>query len=292
MSSRSPRISVIVPAYNEANYLSRCLSSLKRQRTKTPYEIIVVDNNSTDSTAKIAKRFGVRVVNEKIPGVCAARQRGLKNAKGSIIVSTDADANFPIDWLTRIETVLTSDQAVVGVGGAIRYVDAPRWAPFWTGGLFGASYLSYRIFSQPFYISACNLAFKRSAFHGYNLKLNQGGDELEVLRQLRQRGTVVFDLNNVVETSSRRLKKGFVYNVFITFFLYYLLGYSLSQITKRRILASYPAIRTIPTAPQISPLYLGILTAMCSLVLIRLGRTGHLHLPHTPGLHLPRRVTT
>ena len=56
------RFSVVVPAYNEAAYLGRALDSLQHQDYDGTYEIIVVDNNSTDSTADIAARYGVRVV--------------------------------------------------------------------------------------------------------------------------------------------------------------------------------------------------------------------------------------
>ena len=70
------RFSVVVPAYNEAAYIGRALDSLQHQDFDGTYEIIVVDNNSTDSTADVAARYGVRVVSEPQQGVCAARQRG------------------------------------------------------------------------------------------------------------------------------------------------------------------------------------------------------------------------
>ena len=60
-------ISVVIPAYNEENYLDRCLRSLREQRYPTSqFEVIVVDNASTDATAEIARRFGARVVSEPV----------------------------------------------------------------------------------------------------------------------------------------------------------------------------------------------------------------------------------
>jgi len=101
------RFSVVVPAYNEAAYLGRALDSLQHQDYGGTYEIIVVDNNSTDSTADIAARHGVRVVREPQQGVCAARQRGADCARGEIIISTDADSepnSFPFTINVPTET--------------------------------------------------------------------------------------------------------------------------------------------------------------------------------------------
>src|SRR5215212_155664 len=75
------RFSVIVPAYNEAAYLGRALDALQHQDYDGKYEIIVVDNNSTDATVAVAARCGVRVVSEPRQGVCAARQRGVDCAQ-------------------------------------------------------------------------------------------------------------------------------------------------------------------------------------------------------------------
>src|SRR4029450_13839495 len=100
------RFSVIVPAYNEAAYLGRALHSLQHQDYDGKYEIIVVDNNSTDDTAAVAARYGVRVVSEAEQGVCAARQRGADCARGAIIVSTDADTTQPEDWLATMHARL------------------------------------------------------------------------------------------------------------------------------------------------------------------------------------------
>lgn len=61
------RLSVVVPAYNEAGYLADSLNSLQHQDFAGTYEVIVVDNNSTDTTATIARHHGARVVHERVP---------------------------------------------------------------------------------------------------------------------------------------------------------------------------------------------------------------------------------
>src|SRR5512140_592392 len=82
-----PRYSVVIPAVDEAVDIGRCLSSLAAQDCRNGYEVIVVDNNSTDQTAEIAREHGARVVFESHPGVCWARQRGTEAARGEIVVS-------------------------------------------------------------------------------------------------------------------------------------------------------------------------------------------------------------
>jgi glycosyltransferase involved in cell wall biosynthesis len=74
------KISVIIPAFNEEKFLGNCLFSLKEQNFKD-FGIIVVDNNSTDKTAEIAKKFGAILVSEKNQGVAFARNRGVQRNK-------------------------------------------------------------------------------------------------------------------------------------------------------------------------------------------------------------------
>ena len=86
---------MVIPAYNEADYLPAALRSLRAQDFPGAVEVIVVDNGSTDGTAVLARRLGARVVEEHAPGVCASRQRGTLAARGEIVVSTDADTVHP-----------------------------------------------------------------------------------------------------------------------------------------------------------------------------------------------------
>ncbi|MFP5282884.1 MAG: glycosyltransferase family 2 protein, partial [Actinomycetes bacterium] len=81
------RLSVVVPAHDEADFLPATLASLARQDFAGGFEVIVVDNASTDDTAAVAARHGARVVTEPRPGVCAARQAGTLAARGDLVVS-------------------------------------------------------------------------------------------------------------------------------------------------------------------------------------------------------------
>jgi glycosyltransferase involved in cell wall biosynthesis len=240
----SYRFSIVVPCYNEADYIEATLDSLKQQKTKASYEVIIVDNNCTDNTVEIAKRYDeVRIVSEKVPGVCAARQAGLQQAAGEIVISTDADTIFNSDWLEKIDNVFKSNSNIVAVGGPCRYYDGPWWGKIYTHFLFGSSYLFCLVRGYPSYVTATNLAFKKEYFNGYDLNLIQGGDELGVLHQLRNEGSIVFSPKNTTYTSGRRLEKGLIYNIFVTFIYYYLAAYYINSIFHRQIIGSAPAFR-------------------------------------------------
>lgn len=239
----APRYSVVIPALNEERYLGACLSSLANQDYPGDFEVIVVDNNSTDRTAAVARDQGATVVFEREPGVCAARQRGTEVARGEIIISTDADTTFDPTWLSNIDRSFTRDPSHVAVAGPCHFVSAPRWGTAYERMLFGLVHLIHRVTGRVMYISATNIAFRKSAWTGYDSRLTQGGDELDLLRQLRIQGTVAFDLRNPTHTSSRRMNQGLIYNVAVTFFFYYFLGYALNRLFGRSILGMYPAFR-------------------------------------------------
>src|SRR5512138_2703715 len=94
--NNTPEISVIVPAWNEEKFIESCLYALQQQKTKAFCEIIVVNNNSSDSTVNIVEKFaGITLLNEPRQGVSFARNTGVKKAQGKIIVFIDADIRFP-----------------------------------------------------------------------------------------------------------------------------------------------------------------------------------------------------
>ena len=96
------KISVVIPAHNEEKHIGKCLESIANQIEK-PSEVIVVDNNCTDKTAEIAKKFGARIIKEKKQGMIFARNAGFNAAKYDIIARTDSDTILPADWTSRIK---------------------------------------------------------------------------------------------------------------------------------------------------------------------------------------------
>jgi glycosyltransferase involved in cell wall biosynthesis len=257
---------VVIPAYNEEAFIARSLESLLSQNFAAPYEIIVVDNNSTDGTARVARSHGVVVVREERQGVCWARQRGTEMATGEIIVSADADTVYERGWLARIDIEFRADGGRVAVVGPFRFVDAPWWGRAWTRVLFGFVRVVSRTTRRVPYVAAANLAFRKKDWPGYNTYATQGGDELDLLRRLQARGTVAFIPDNPVHTSSRRLSRGIIYNALVTLFFYYFLGYTLNRLTRRSLVGMAPAFR--PAAPRKPRRWLQVASLCAYIVLI------------------------
>lgn len=95
-------ISVVIPSFNDADFLERALAALTAQ-TRVPDEVIVVDNASTDTTSLVARTAGALVVFEPIHGIWPAAAAGYDAARGDIIARLDADSVPPPDWVARIE---------------------------------------------------------------------------------------------------------------------------------------------------------------------------------------------
>jgi len=110
--------SIIVPFHNEASRIDRCIRSLLSLDYPTDrFEILMIDNNSTDESAAIVERYPqVRLLRETVQGDFAARNRGLAEARGEIIAFTDSDTAPHPDWLLRIVEVLRDPTIEVIIG--------------------------------------------------------------------------------------------------------------------------------------------------------------------------------
>ncbi len=109
-------ISVIIPAYNAASTIGHCLKALSAQ-TCPPDEVIVVDDGSTDGTARMAKSFGVRVISQPNAGPAAARNRGASVVQGDVLLFTDADCAPLPDWVAQMAAAFVGP-GVAGAKGA------------------------------------------------------------------------------------------------------------------------------------------------------------------------------
>ena len=109
------KISVIIPAYNAARFLPRCLKSVFAQ-TLQPDEVIVVDDGSTDNTATLAAALGARVISQRNGGISAARNTGYQNATGAWIALLDADDLWSPAKLERQVARIRPDTILVYTG--------------------------------------------------------------------------------------------------------------------------------------------------------------------------------
>ncbi|MFQ5886888.1 MAG: glycosyltransferase, partial [Anaerolineae bacterium] len=114
------RASVIVPAHNAAKTIEECLEALHRQSLPGgDYEVIVVDDGSSDSTREKVAEYGAKLLTQDHQGPAVARNLGVAQAQGEIVLFTDADCVPTSDW---IETMLTPfrDDQIVGTKGIYR----------------------------------------------------------------------------------------------------------------------------------------------------------------------------
>lgn len=223
-------ITVIVPAYNEEELIVGCLDSLLNQTlTRDEYEIIVVDNNSTDSTARIALSKGVRVERELRKGYVHAIRRGIEVSQTELIAFTDADCRVPSDWLEKILANFESSTKVVGVGGKLAFYDIP---PF-----FDKTVRSILYFNEA--LPGNNMAVRREALHrigGVDPRINLTVDYWLTLK-LRKVGKLKVDRRLVVNTSGRRLKNAFDSDI------KYFINVMSMQVSSKPVFYDFPDIR-------------------------------------------------
>jgi glycosyltransferase involved in cell wall biosynthesis len=187
--------SVIVPFHNAEKYIERCARALLSQNyPRDRYEILMIDNNSTDSSAEIAASFeGIRVLREPKQGSYAARNRGLAEAQGRIAAFTDPDCVPVNDWLARINAAMTRPEVGLVMGDRQFATDE---------GVLGMlavyeSKLAARVFSEPtmdsYYAYTNNMAVrmpilkKLGGFH----EAERGSDSVFLRAAVREYGTSI-----------------------------------------------------------------------------------------------------
>ncbi len=161
-----PSVAVIIPTKNEAARIATCLQAIRRQTTP-PAEIIVVDGNSTDDTAIIARELGARVVTENYGTRAGACQTGIENTHCEIVAFTDADCIPGDSWLEGLLSSLS--KGVSGAGGRILNEGDGTWQRainLTLGTVMGsANSIQGRTFTvrrRVASISGCNSLYRRS----------------------------------------------------------------------------------------------------------------------------------
>jgi glycosyltransferase involved in cell wall biosynthesis len=188
-----PKASVIVCSYNGAKTLDRCLSSLK-EINYPEYEVILVDDGSTDETQEIAARHPwVKNIRQENKGLSFARNVGAHASSGDVIVYTDSDCMADPDWLYYlIGTLLSGDFA--GVGGPNISPPAENWVQACVAAAPGgpSHVLLTDVVAE--HIPGCNMAFHRWAFDqvgGFDPEYRKAGDDVDFCWRLQQSGGVI-----------------------------------------------------------------------------------------------------
>lgn len=199
------KISVVITAYNEEAYLPRCLRALvASDYPKENFEIIVVDNNSTDKTAQIAKSFAAKVIGEKQQGYVFGLNTGMRAANNEIIAVTDADTAVSKNWLSEITSTFTDERVVAVTGGSNNLSSIPA-VNFLMTSFFTLFLRTVFALGLP-HLSGFNFAVRKEAFlkvGGLDLRFKMAPD-VDLGIRLVKIGRVVYNPKMLVATSPRR----------------------------------------------------------------------------------------
>ncbi len=209
MDNQRLSVSLVIPAYNEERHLRNCLDSVSQQNLK-PDEVIVVDNNSTDSTAAVAKCYAfVKVIKEPRQGRVFARNRGFTAAKGNLIVRVDCDTAMPKDWLEYIVRFYKKpeNQVLAFTGDAnfsnVRFPRAVAWMYH-----FLAFDLNHLLIGHPT-LWGSNMAITKDQWHKVEAlvcKRNDIHEDLDLSIHLHDQGVGIFyDRHCRVQANLRRV---------------------------------------------------------------------------------------
>jgi O-antigen biosynthesis protein len=187
-----PKMSVIVCSYNGARTLRQCLGALVSLDYPS-YEVIVVNDGSTDDTPAIAQDFPVRLINQPNKGLSAARNVGLAASNGNIVAYLDDDA-FPHRYWLRYLAVAFDRSTHVGIGG-------PNLPPAGDG--FVAECVAtapgnplHILLSDEIaeHIPGCNMAYRKEALRaidGFDTRFRAAGDDVDLCWRLQDRGWTI-----------------------------------------------------------------------------------------------------
>lgn len=236
---RACSISVVICSYNRAAYIIAALQSLYDQTLcRTAFEVLVVDNNSTDNTPELAQQFqlqhpdfNLKYLNEQNQGASFARNTGAAMAKGSLLCFMDDDAVAEKDYLQKIVSFFNEHPDATALGGRIipRYIPSkPKWMSYHVSSLVG--HFDYSevatIFKPGKYPLESNMIVKSAPFYeigGFNTALpgvkgtlRIGGEGKDFFLRLQAAGgTVYYDpgviVHHVVEVA--KLTPAYMYRV-------------------------------------------------------------------------------
>ena len=215
-------ICVVITAFNEEKNLPKCLEALTNQNfPKENYDIIVVDNNSTDKTAEIARSFGAEVINERKQGNTFAAKLGMDSATGEIIAMVDADTVVDRNWLFEISKVFRNPKIVAATG--MGYVKSgSKLMDIFEQNFYEYFLKLHYLIGKP-HITGFNLAVRKTAYDkigGINEKFTMSPD-IDLGLRIKKEGKVIFDKNMRALTSLRRWQET-PFDAFTTYFKGYL----------------------------------------------------------------------
>lgn len=210
MPDKSLTLSIIIPVYNEEDYLGKCLDSIAAQTLK-PLEVIVVDNNSTDKTVAIARSYPfVKVLHEPRQGVNYATQTGFNQSSGKIIGRIDADTILNDNWTKQILDDLRKSD-IIATTGPVSYYDMPLPKNnFWFDNLLRM--ITYNFSPKTPFLYGSNMALKQQAWEKVKNDLCDDEDiheDIDIAIHLRRHDLkILYDKKLLSKASGRRYNDG------------------------------------------------------------------------------------
>jgi glycosyltransferase involved in cell wall biosynthesis len=203
-------VSFIIPSRNEEGYIANCINSIKEQKLNNPYEVIVVDNMSTDKTVMIAENLGANTVKEEKLGLAYVRARGLAIAQGDIIFFVDADTILPPKWALKIINYFAKHKDVVGISCGFKFYDGKLHENI--GRFFiqlPNPFFNYilQCLNKPHLFFGQSFALRKSALlraGGIDMNFPFYTEDLAIARRLYTQGKVRYIPSLTVKTSARR----------------------------------------------------------------------------------------
>lgn len=186
------KCSLVIPAYNAECTIAFCLeSALNQSLPGEDYEIIVIDDGSTDTTARIVKNYPIRLIQQQNQGPAIARNKGANEARGDIIVFTDSDCELDFNFLEKIIFPIEKDPEIVGVQGSYKTRQEEFMAQFGQAEIE----LRYKKMAKNKYIDFIGTyaaAYKKDIFQKYG-GFDTGfplasGEDIEFSHRLHQMG--------------------------------------------------------------------------------------------------------
>jgi len=209
----NPKIAIIIPAFNESSLIPRSLASINQiLETNKDTMVLVVDNNSIDETAEIAKFFGAKIIKEPKKGIGEARQSGLEAVPPSVkhILTTDADTVVPLNWLNAHKSSLEHKNTVFTYG-EVNFIPDLQLSSINRFLLFGYTKTANFIHTIKNNFGIVISGGSNSGLNkdialfcgGYNRNLKKGEDT-DIMTRISKYGDTV-KINSPVITSARRI---------------------------------------------------------------------------------------
>lgn len=179
-------VSIIIPAFNEENFINHCLESIVNLHpTNLDKEILVVDNGSSDKTAEICKSYGAIVLTKKDGTIGSLRNYGAKYSKGKFVAFLDADCVVPENWLEKALIYLNGDGRVI-LGFRLSIPEHSNWVAKSWDLLFAKRYFT----GEADWIPSGNMIMTREAFlsiNGFDEKL-ETNEDYDFCARMRKQG--------------------------------------------------------------------------------------------------------